>query len=257
MPTETLSAKDKRILARQRNKNWNNNSEMAVQSIGESAQGYLWMNKRSINLYSGRADKFSVLLIFLGLAVSAGPFVAIQYCESGWVAAIFTFASLFVTGLFKTYDYLDYSGAVKDHKQAVTKWSGLVNNIRRQMALYRSDRMNAPDFVQFVSKEYDTLLAITPDIDDKIKQEYIDKFASDGFNDPDEVSHFNVQNSSGSSEEKTDEENQNNEKSNRITKIPSVKSRRYSTKTAMMRKKSFYPDSLDRFKKYQVDRYDM
>jgi hypothetical protein len=63
------------------------------------------------------------------------------------------------------------------HRLAASKYSEVYHSVQKQLALYRRDRENAKDYINWITEKSDTLLLSSPDISDAIIDEYLTKFS--------------------------------------------------------------------------------
>jgi hypothetical protein len=68
---------------------------------------------------------------------------------------------------FNKYDEISYS-----HKTSASRYISLEENIKRQLILYREDRINANEYLTWLSKSFDELFFSAPDFESKTLRKY-------------------------------------------------------------------------------------
>ena len=152
---------------------WNDAIENTVKFVGESAQAYKIMHLLSAKQYSLLHN----CLMYTSLILSpiAGTLAAIESVLGnpsiylGIIIAVISFMVTVIAGIIKFGGFYEKS---ESHKIATSKYTSLESNVRRQLQLYREDRMSAHEYFEWLSQSFDDLFHGAPFIDDHIYQKY-------------------------------------------------------------------------------------
>jgi len=161
---------------------WNSNIEKNIKDIGESCKGYKWMH---IKLARSALYNYNILM-YLTIAIGplGGLFGTITASKQDFeneytVLQILAIMCSCVTGFLASIaKYANYNQRSVDHRTAAAKYTSLEGNIRRQLSLFREDRVNAGKYLQWVSVSFDDLFAASPLISNNVYVEWA-KFAKD------------------------------------------------------------------------------
>lgn len=167
---------------------WNHNIEKNVKEIGEKSKGYKIMHiqeARKISqlyrrlMYAGIAlGPLSGLLSGIGAILNplAPP-------EFPIAATCVAFISGIVVAITK---YGKFEEKSSHHKIAASKYTGLESNVRRQLVLCRSDRVNAGKYLEYVGSNFDDLFLASPLVAKGIYDNYVIVAKKNGIVVPDE-----------------------------------------------------------------------
>ena len=143
---------------------WNSKLEEAAQSIGQAAQGYKHMHiwqaqeasrKHSCLMGSGIVvGPLASVLSSIGLALGIGAEPTIS---------VFTIVLGFVSGiLVATVKFGKYDEVSNANKSAAARYTSIESNVRRQLSLYRNDRIAAIPYMDWLETKYQELLLSAP-----------------------------------------------------------------------------------------------
>lgn len=148
---------------------WTEELEKQLKYLGECAQGYSRMYKMDILRYSSRQQKWTtgsigagvlggaLLTLSLSLGLSQSQVMVI-------ISALLSFGASVCQGFLYQ---IDYATILADLKRQAAKYSGLQNNIKRQLSLPRHKREKAENYHYWITTSYDQLgetsLNIHPD----------------------------------------------------------------------------------------------
>lgn len=144
--------------AKSRNE-WTDELEKQLQYIGECSQGYTQMYKMDILRYSTFQQRLTSLIISSGIISGAllTLSLALGIDKSQAMVIISTFLS-FGTSVGQGYLYqIDYASIISELKRQAAKYSGLQNNIKRQLSMPRNKREKAKDYHYWITNSYDQL----------------------------------------------------------------------------------------------------
>ena len=165
---------------------WNSKIEDAINLIRKQCLLYKKMHTEvSLN----NTNKYSFFMIsaivttpLSGVVTAIGTIICRELIDLQIYAITSTVLS-FISGIlitiikFNKYDEISYS-----HKTAAARYISLEENIKRQLLLYKEDRINAHEYLNWISKSFDDLYISSPDFDSCILQKYsrqIDKLEND------------------------------------------------------------------------------
>lgn len=152
---------------------WNEAIENTVKFVGESAQAYKMMHLLSAKQYLWLNN----ILMYTSLVLSpaAGALAAISAALENpslymdITITVICFITAVITGIIKFGCFHEKSEA---HKIATSKYTSLEVNIRRQLQLYRDDRVPAHEYYEWLSQSFDDLFHGAPFIEDHIYKKY-------------------------------------------------------------------------------------
>jgi hypothetical protein len=149
---------------------WSDSIENMIKNIGDSCKGYKWMN-----LFASKkaSTKHSVLMyIVIGLGPLSGLLTAFSE-QQELVTVLVTLLSFLSGTLSAITKFGKFERKSVTHKSIAVKYASLEGNIRRQLSLSREERVNAGEYVNWVTSAYDELFSSTPLIPDDIYQEWV------------------------------------------------------------------------------------
>jgi hypothetical protein len=82
--------------------------------------------------------------------------------------------------------YGKFEGKSSHHKIAASKYTSLESNVRRQLVLCRTDRVNAVQYLQYVGGNFDELFMASPLVSKSIYDDYVKIAIENGIFIPDE-----------------------------------------------------------------------
>ena len=154
---------------------WNDNIEKTIKDLGDSAKGYKIMHieaarklghLHSILMYTG-----IILGPLAGLVSSIGAIR--QPPNSDIVFPIITTIVAFISGIIVS--IIKFGSFEKNsltHKNAAANYTSLESNVRRQLSLYRKDRINPTKYIEWLSKSYDETFSSSPFIPSPIYKNF-------------------------------------------------------------------------------------
>lgn len=151
---------------------WSDNIEQVLFDIGDSCQGYKWMNIFSAQRENLKYNVLMYVLIF-GTAI-CGVLSTISSQEYQNVLNIFVTTGTFMSSLASSiikFGKMEQKSI--SHKNLAGKFASLEANIRRQLSLNVNERENAGQYLDYVSKSFDELFASTPLMPDAIYNKWI------------------------------------------------------------------------------------
>lgn len=170
---------------------WSDNIETVLKNIGDSCIGYKWMNIFAAKKASIRYN------IFMYLIMSIGPISGILSAISApnqdydvairVIVTVFSFVSGVVSAILK---FSKFDQISNSHKSIAAKYASLEGNIRRQLSLNRNDRVNAGEYLDWVSMSFDDLFSSVPLMSESIYQEWVKFAQNNNITVPKEIEHL-------------------------------------------------------------------
>lgn len=138
---------------------WTDQLEKQLQYLGNCCRGYIWMYKRDIQKFSKVSFWVKTGGIILGvlggcLGVLAGTLHIEQTDIMIGLTAVFSFGASFCQGFLSQ---SKYDEKISDLKRQISVYSGLANNIRRQLGQSRHHRERAEDYHRWITEKYGEL----------------------------------------------------------------------------------------------------
>jgi hypothetical protein len=178
--------------------NWSDNIETILKEMGESCLGYKWMN-----VYAARESEYRYAILMY-ISILIGPISGVlSTVSSGYlqiVVTIFSFLSGVISAVIK---FSQFEQKSLSHKTIASNYASLEGNIRRQLSLSREDRVNAGEYLEWVSKCYDDLFTASPLISDDIYQQWVKYAKENNICIPKELGRVVIDNSSTIAQMKT------------------------------------------------------
>jgi len=155
---------------------WNSKIEKAVRLIEKQCRLYRKMHTE-VSIQNN--EKYTIFMLsaiiltpFSGIVTTIGTILSkdLQYM---YIYNISSTLLSFLSGIlvtiikFNKYDELSYA-----HKTASSRYISLEENIKRQLILYREDRINANKYLTWLSKSFDELFVSAPDFESKTLRKY-------------------------------------------------------------------------------------
>lgn len=143
---------------------WNDKLENTAKEIGEMSNSYKLMHievaQTSYSMYNFYMKLGIVLGPIAGMLSGVG---AVAHPDDNVifpvVVTIVSFLSGIVVAIIKFSKYDEVGIA---HKTAAARYTSLESNVRRQLALYRIDRVSAREYVDWLSSSFDELFLSSP-----------------------------------------------------------------------------------------------
>ena len=168
---------------------WDGKIENNIKEIGEKSKGYKIMHIQEARDISKKYNWLMYTGIFLGpLAALLSGIGAIinpsdAPVEFPIAAACAGFMSGIVVAITKFGKFEERSS---HHKLAASKYTSLESNVRRQLILCRTDRINAGQYLEWIGNSFDELFLASPLVARNIYEKYVELAHKNGISVPDE-----------------------------------------------------------------------
>ena len=177
-----LLEKEKKIRREiiEENNGWNTELETIVASIGEKCAGLKWMHGKCVSYYNFWYHFIGIIVIVLAAASGSTIVSQVNSCSvdsngqkaSNWIIILVAIL-MFVTSVASTIQQFKNWGTVANqHQQTKTNYASLEHDIRIALGVYRKDRQIGKDFVEWISKEFDSIEGNSLPIPSRIQDQY-------------------------------------------------------------------------------------
>jgi hypothetical protein len=171
---ETIELSEIKVDKMNNTSSWNDKIENTVLSIGKSSKSYKHMHMT----YAQQTSRMYSICTIIGICL--GPLAGIISTVSASlhpkedptfsiIIAVLSSMSGIVVAIIKFGNYEELSSS---HKTTAAKYTSLESNVRRQLALYRDDRIHAKTYLAWIGSSFDELFMASPLIPEKIQKEY-------------------------------------------------------------------------------------
>lgn len=169
------------------NPEWNDNIEKTIKDIGENCKSYKIMHLKTAQYFNQKYETYMKLGIVLGpsAGVLSGSSVAFED-NSTLLSLIITIVGFLSGVVVAILRFGNYEELVSNHKIAAVKYTSLESNVRRQLALYREDRISAKDYLEWVSSSFDELFLAAPLVPRKQYEKFVKQAKDIGLKIPSE-----------------------------------------------------------------------
>ena len=144
---------------------WSENIENILKNTCESCKKYKIFNiqnsEKSIYMY----NILMYTLIFLGPISGILSSISSSEPDKAKIIQIFITIFSFISGVLSAvlkFSKLEEKSTL--YKSIANKYASLEGNIVRQLSLEKNDRVNAGEYLEWISSSYETLFANTPNI---------------------------------------------------------------------------------------------
>lgn len=153
---------------------WTDELEKSLRYIGDCSRGYVWMYKRDMQRYTQIYTIINNVSICAGVTSGALGALSLGLGVEQHQGMIVTSVILtFITSITQGYiSNAGYETSITNLKRQAAKYSGLINNIRRQLGLPRQKRERAGDYQRWIAKSFEDLSEASLDISDTVMEEY-------------------------------------------------------------------------------------
>jgi hypothetical protein len=162
---------------------WNDSIEKTVKNIGEMAKMYKLMHIHTAQ------KSYKIYNTYMYLSICVGPMVGVlstidsiisDDSTSKITTMLITFLSFFSGILATIIKFGKFEEESSANKLAASRYLSLENNVRRQLSMFRKDRINAKSYVEWLSKSFDELFLASPLISNEINKIYLEKAEKKG-----------------------------------------------------------------------------
>ena len=157
---------------------WNSQLEVLLSDEGERALCYTWLHSKSEKHYSRLSTYINLPVIMLSTIAGAGSIGSSSLFNSSPTASVtIGIISLGVATLNTIESYFGWAKRSESHRLAGTSYGKVYRFIQIELALPRSERINARDMLKVVREQCDRLQETSPQIPDIVISEFKEKFS--------------------------------------------------------------------------------
>ena len=155
---------------------WNDKLELSAKDIGNNSKGYKIMHLNQAQ----KTKKYYNILMFLGifLAPLSGLFSGINSIiypdEDPTLPIISILCSLIAGFSISILKFARYDDSSIANKQAAARYTGIESSVRRQLSLYRKDRIQANLYMKWLEDKFEELFISAPLLPSDSYKEYSD-----------------------------------------------------------------------------------
>lgn len=157
---------------------WNEHNEEIFFEWADKAMCYRWLHSRSYNIFSARAARYTIPVIIMSTITGTANFAQDKFPEDYKVIAQMTIGAInIIAGILTTIaQYFKINELNEAHRISSISWSKFYQNIKIEMAKHPKDRKSPNDMLNSYKEEFDRLLEISPNIEDKVIDEFKKRF---------------------------------------------------------------------------------
>lgn len=160
---------------------WNDKLEQVALDIGRSSMAYKIMHITMAQQADKQYSRYMLAGIILGplSGVISGIGIAVD-SESIFfpiISTILSFISGMVVAIIK---FNKFDEVVNGNKTAASKYTSLESNVRRQLAVYRNNRIEAGPYIEWLNNTYENLFSSAPLLPVSVQDNYLKKAHQEG-----------------------------------------------------------------------------
>ena len=143
---------------------WNDKLEETVKTIGENARTYKLMHLGEAQKASIFYNRLTALGIFLGPMSSIISTIETTFeeCNNPFIdiiSIVLAFLAGVVVGIIK---FGKYEERISSNKNSAAKFNSIETDVRRQLGMYRHNRSQADEYIEWLQDKYETLSVSSP-----------------------------------------------------------------------------------------------
>lgn len=156
------------------NNGWNHNLEYIAAQIGERASGLRWKHNKAVSYFNIRYQVLGILLILIQTGAATAAVTQISTCstETNIVTVLVSIFMYLVAVTTSFKEFKNYGARTQCHRQAMTDFAGIEQNIRIELGKYRKDRKIGYDYTEWISNHFDSITYSSPSIPGYIQKQY-------------------------------------------------------------------------------------
>lgn len=159
---------------KRKSSHWNENNEKLIKEIGETCKIHKLMHLEMAHKYNKLYNSYMYSGILLGPLAGTLSGIGLSLdCSKhqliSLASTLFGFISGIVMAIVKFGTFDEISNA---NKQAAARYTSLENNIRRHLSLYRDERNEPYEYLEWLTQKFDDLFNDAPLISTEICKKY-------------------------------------------------------------------------------------
>jgi hypothetical protein len=156
---------------------WNSQLERIISDEGERSLCFVWLHTKAEKYYAKLNTYISLPVILLSTIAGAGSFGSQSLFNNSQIANIVIGGmSITVAALNTVAGFFAWAKRSESHRIASSTYGKIYRFILIELALPRSERIAAKDMLKIVREQCDRLADTSPQIPDKIIQDFKKKF---------------------------------------------------------------------------------
>uniref|UniRef100_A0A6C0EH01 SMODS and SLOG-associating 2TM effector domain-containing protein n=1 Tax=viral metagenome TaxID=1070528 RepID=A0A6C0EH01_9ZZZZ len=166
------------IVRKEQINGWNEHNEEIFFEWADKAMCYRWLHSRSFNIFSSRAARYTIPVIIMSTITGTANFAQDKFPEEYKVLAQMAIGTInIIAGILTTIaQYYKINELNEAHRISSISWSKFYQNIKVEMAKHPKERKSPNDMLNSYKEEFDRLLEISPNIEDKVVAEFKHRF---------------------------------------------------------------------------------
>ena len=166
--------------------NWNNKSEDVIKQLSENVKSYKIMHLQQAQQSYSFYRKLTITGIIIG--PMAGILSAINqviYPDENPTIPIIEILLGFLSGIIMTIiKFGKYDETMNSNQAVAARYTSLEANIRRQMCLYRENRIPPENYLEWVETKYNEIISSAPLITRNTYTDFVKKSHKNGYTIP-------------------------------------------------------------------------
>ena len=157
---------------------WTEHSEDIFLEWADKAMCYRWLHTRSYTIYSSRAARYTIPVIIMSTITGTANFAQDKFPDDYKVVAQMIIGTInIIAGILTTIaQYFKINELNESHRVSSISWSKFYQNIKVEMTKHPKDRKSPNEMLNHYKEEFDRLLEISPNIEDKVVAEFKKRF---------------------------------------------------------------------------------
>ncbi len=163
-----------------KNYKWEKEEENLLKEWAEKAMCYKWLHTRANKKYSAINMRVTIPVIILSTITGTANFAQERIPEESKSLYVMCIGGLnIIAGIITTIaQYFKISEINEGHRIAALSWDKFSRNIRIQLTKRPTNRESANTLMRYAKDEFDRLMEVSPDIPDKIIDNFKIQFNS-------------------------------------------------------------------------------
>ena len=163
-----------------KNYKWEKEEENLLKEWAEKAMCYKWLHTRANKKYSAINMRVTIPVIILSTITGTANFAQERIPEESKSLYVMCIGGLnIIAGIITTIaQYFKISEINEGHRIAALSWDKFSRNIRIQLTKRPTNRESANTLMKYAKDEFDRLMEVSPDIPDKIIDNFKIQFNS-------------------------------------------------------------------------------
>lgn len=168
-----MTKKSKKETEEKYGNNWNPSLNEACINLRSLCILYKTLHLRMADKQSFY-NKILANLVTAGLVITSTSFFTTPfYCDTTFIIQIITgLISAIIMIIDRVHSALDLGSSSEEHKRVSLRWNELYNNLDLQLRIDFLKRREATAYVEWVQTSFNTLLEISPSIDESVLKQY-------------------------------------------------------------------------------------